>query len=140
MRAINFYRYKIYKKAIKNSCKTDFSDKRIRSQRERLTICSIECYTWGHCTSLERLPSFSLEYFMTNHAAFKLPTPWSRSKADGMTRLAAGPNIANSWQRYCCQLPVVTELYIPLEHTWLCDIGVSRSCAKLSEGLRSFIE
>ncbi|KYN30198.1 putative peptidase C1-like protein F26E4.3 [Trachymyrmex cornetzi] len=36
-----------------------------------------------------------------------------------MTRLAAGPNIANSWQRYCCQLPVVTEPYIPLEHTWL---------------------
>jgi len=29
-----------------------------------------------------------------------------------MTR-PADPNIANSWQRYCCQLPAVTEPYIP---------------------------
>lgn len=36
-----------------------------------------------------RLPSSSLECGVTNRAAFKRPTPWSRSKADGMTRLAS---------------------------------------------------
>lgn len=47
-----------------------------------------------------------------------------------MTRLAAVPNIANSWQRYCCQLPAVTE---PL-HTALTHLVTRNWCrSKLRE-------
>jgi len=46
-----------------------------------------------------------------------------------MTRLA-DPNIANSWQRYRCQLPAVTEPYIPacIHLNKLRDWGRSELC------------
>jgi len=47
-----------------------------------------------------------------------------------MTRPAAGPNIAKSWQRYCCQLPVVAEPYIRVStpgYTTLVSLEVAQS-------------